>query len=268
MIKRTKKYLLQASKAFYLAAILSSLASLNSLANATDLYRQTQYKTSYKNCARSQDSCSYYQIDYPILAAKSPAAQAINRQLQSQIFGKVTPEQAAAKFLNEYAKDQVVGGASFAWAMKRQVQVEAYTERLLSLRDYTYEFKGGAHGHHQTQFYNFDLQSGQALTLSDLFRPGYEKPLTALAETIFREQKGLTPQQSLAAANYTFPNNRFTLSKAILITPMGLTVYYNPYEIASYAQGITEIEVPFYQIEDWLKDANKPNSLVNQLRQE
>lgn len=248
-----------------LGIILSALVSLSGSAGSADLYRQTQYKTTYQHCVRSQDSCSYYQVDYPILAASTPAAQAINRQLLASLFGKFSPEQEAAQFLNDYAQNGLQS-PPLPWAMLRRVRVEAYTERLLSLRDYTYEFRGGAHGEHQTQFYNFDLQTGLPLNLKDLFRAGYEKPLTALAEQIFREQKALTPKQSLAEANYTFPNNRFQLSQAILITATGLLVHYAPYEIASYAQGTTEIEVPFYQLEDWLKDLDKPNSLINQLQ--
>lgn len=244
---------------------LGALLSLGLQGQAGELYRQTQYKTSYQKCDRSQDNCSYYQVEYPILAAQTPAGQAINRQLYSAIFGNSTPEQQAAQFLKDYAKDGQQGAVN-PWALQRQVQIEAFTERLVSLRDYTYDFRGGAHGNHLTQFYNFDLQTGRKLSLNDLFRTGYEKPLTALAEQIFREQNDLTPQASLAAANYTFPNNRFVLSKTILITAMGLVVHYNPYEIASFSQGTTEIEVPFYQLEDWLKDADKPNSLINQLQ--
>ena len=265
MLKDLKKHLTQAPKVLSLLAVLTSLPGFTGLAQAGDLYRQTQYKSTYKNCSRSQDNCTYYQVDYPILATSTPAAEAINKQIYSQVFGKISPEQTAAKFFTDFANDQA-NGASFAWALQRQVRVESYSDRLLSLRDSAYEFRGGAHGNYNTQFHNFDLQTGKALKLSDIFRPGYEKPLTALAEQIFREQRGIPAGQSLAAANFSFPKNRFQLSQTILITPMGLHVYYNPYEIASFAQGSTEIEVPFYQIEDWLKEADQPHSLINQLR--
>jgi hypothetical protein len=59
--------------------------------------------------------------------------------------------------------------------------------------------------------------------------------------------KNLKPNQSLEG-EFWFDNNKFHLNENFLFTKTGITFFYNEYEIACYACGTTEIEIPYKNI--------------------
>ena len=69
-----------------------------------------------------------------------------------------------------------------------------------------------------------------------------------IGEQKFRKDKGIAPGVSLRQAGYSFDNDRFRLPDNFAIGPKGLTFLYNLYEIASYAQGITELLIEYGEI--------------------
>ncbi|MEC5164554.1 hypothetical protein RCH18_000270 [Flavobacterium sp. PL11] len=49
-----------------------------------------------------------------------------------------------------------------------------------------------------------------------------------------------------------FENERFQLPQNIFFTDTGLLLYYNIYEIASYADGATEMLFPYTEVNEFL----------------
>jgi hypothetical protein len=121
----------------------------------------------------------------------------------------------------------------------------------LSFSDYSYT--GGAHPNSNLTYLNFEVSTGKTLALSDLMKPGFEKQLTAIAEKDFRKRKGLAPQASLAEAGYDFDDDQFKLNDNFAVTKDGLVFYYNPYEIAAYAGGPTELVIKWSEIKGLIK---------------
>jgi hypothetical protein len=65
--------------------------------------------------------------------------------------------------------------------------------------------------------------------------------------------KGLKPADSLKHAGYEFPHDAFALNDNFSIGANGITFFYNPYEIASYADGPTELLMTYREINELIK---------------
>jgi len=129
-----------------------------------------------------------------------------------------------------------------------------------------YVYMGGAHGLETRNYYNFDLKTGKALTEKDLFKSNYESELSEIIKkriveesTEMKETKETEPILSLEDTDFWAdsikPNGNF------YITDESINYVFNPYEIAPYYMGQTEVTIPFNR----LKNLLKPNSLINYL---
>jgi hypothetical protein len=96
----------------------------------------------------------------------------------------------------------------------------------------------------QLTILNFDLRNGKIIQLSDLFKPGYGKPLKNLVEKQFIKQNGKS------AWNFTPGSGDFELADQFSITPQGLVFSYNQYEIGPYAAGMPEVIVSYNLISE------------------
>ncbi len=114
---------------------------------------------------------------------------------------------------------------------------------------------GGAHGNTTIRFENFNPRTGERVELADLFVSGYEAKLLPLAQDRFREVRAIEEGVTLADAGFSFSENvAFTLSDNFAVEKDGLTFYYNPYEVAPYALGATELTLSYEELDGLLKE--------------
>ena len=100
---------------------------------------------------------------------------------------------------------------------------------------------GGAHPNSYLEYYNISKETGDTLSLGNLFVQGFEKKLNELVDAAFRKANNLKPGDNLADKGGLF-ENKITFNYNWLVNKDGsLTFYYNQYEIASYAQGPIEV---------------------------
>jgi len=125
---------------------------------------------------------------------------------------------------------------------------------------------GGAHGLETRNYFNFDLKTGQLITENDLFKPNYKAKLAEIIKKQIVEEskeskdsKDTEPILSLEDTDFWTdsikPNGNF------YITDEGINYVFNPYEIAPYYMGQTEVTLHYNLIKDLLKH----NSIVTYL---
>lgn len=105
-------------------------------------------------------------------------------------------------------------------------------------------YEGGAHGVNQRIVMNFDNETGQLLTLADVFVVGHEQTLSKLLTDKLLEKTDTKDVDELRQKGYLysmdmFPTENFVLDKD------GITFIYNAYEIAPYEQGIIELNIDY-----------------------
>ena len=141
------------------------------------------------------------------------------------------------RFKEEFEESAMVWDASF------DGEVTYQSSELISIAINSYVNSGGAHGNSNVTFFNFDT-SGKLLSFNDLLTNNSE--LTTKVKSYFDEEtEGNT-------TSYFF-GEEFHLPANIGFNDEGVIFFYNVYEIASYADGVTEFTIPFEEIESFLK---------------
>ena len=104
-----------------------------------------------------------------------------------------------------------------------------------------------------------DLNTGQPLILKDIFVDGFEIPLTNILTEKLRKMNNLPRTSKLSEHGFfvdeVIPNTNF------YVTGTGIGFFYNHYEIAPYANGPTDIFLPFGELTDILKKTSPLNTL-------
>ena len=147
---------------------------------------------------------------------------------------------------NESLYETMPDAGSLNWILLKFMHILYNDNNLLTyyLLDYTYT--GGAHGMETNNFTVVNIKTGEALTLNDLFKPGYETQLTSLLTSKLKLMAKTGPEEKLSDHGFFVddisPNSNF------YITASGIGFFYNHYEIAPYASGQTDILLTFHDL--------------------
>lgn len=109
------------------------------------------------------------------------------------------------------------------------------------------DYSGGVHEMYGTDADVFDLTTGEAVAEPDLFAPGYEDGVAALLAKAFEAYLAQEELEEDMFFGLPRPNGNFTVSEE------GVTWIYNPYEIAPYATGATELTVRWSDLKPYLR---------------
>lgn len=137
--------------------------------------------------------------------------------------------------------------------------------RIYSYGINRYVFMGGAHGLSTTNYLNFNLLNGQKITESDLFVDNYIPKLSELIKIRIVEQslEDKTKKPILNLDNTDFWTDAIKPNGNFYITDESINYVYNPYEIAPYYMGQTEVVLPFYRLIEILRPNNVITYLIN-----
>jgi hypothetical protein len=133
--------------------------------------------------------------------------------------------------------------SSFSWSKEITMHALHNERNFLTLQFSKYVFTGGSHGLLMHDYLVMDLESGKKLRLEDLFIPGYQDELTALINKAVRNMYSVKPEESLKERGFftdlVEPHQNFYINSD------GIGFYYNYYMISSYANGPTDVFIPF-----------------------
>jgi len=200
-------------------------------------------------------------ISYPVFSDPQ-----INTFIEQQTMESADPEKSY-KTYKEYASDFIKGFDDFqkenkdriqTWFLDIRNEVVNHDPAYLSMIRKYVNFSGGAHPNTVHVYLNYDPIKHREILLDSLLLPGSRPKLNAIAEKIFRKNEKLSPTESLKD-KYFFENDVFKLNDNFTISDEGLKFLYNPYEIKAYVYGITELSIPFSE----LQAIARPNSLLS-----
>lgn len=113
-------------------------------------------------------------------------------------------------------------------------------------------YEGGAHGINQRIVMNFDNHTGKLLTLADVFLQGFEMPLNEKLQAKLMEITDTKDMDALHEKGYLYSMDIFA-PENFCLGDDAITFIYNPYEIASYSEGIIEVELDYSELKDILR---------------
>jgi hypothetical protein len=110
----------------------------------------------------------------------------------------------------------------------------------LVLEDAVAEYTGGAHGTYSSSYQNLDLTASRSWRLDDIVRDtAHLKPLL---ETAVRAHFKIKTGEQLGSRLLV---DHVPVTPNVYLTPSGLVFVYQPYEIASYADGVIQLFIPY-----------------------
>ena len=210
------------------------------------------------NCNPS-DTCTYFKVDY--LEASGKSKDKINSLLMSEVLANVSfgdskypsLQIAADSFMTSFVsfRKEVPEGAQF-WYFEYFMSVDNQTPKIVSISGSNSSYMGGAHPNTYVTFLNINKETGDTVSLSNIFAAGFEKKLNALVDAKFRRMKGLKPGDNLMEKGDLFENKIEFNYNWSTTKEGGIMFYYNPYEIAAYVFGPTELVLTKQEIEGLL----------------
>ena len=227
-------------------------------------FSDKSFMKSYNNCSPN-DTCTYFKVDY-IEAVSGNNMDKVNKFITNIVnsgvsFGETTPptiQAAADSFMAQYVSTRKEFPESPQyWYLELTVTANLDNQKMISISSGNSSFMGGAHPNSYLEYYNLSRETGDTLSLGNLFAAGFEKKLNELIDAAFRKANNLKPGDDLAEKGGLF-ENKITFNYNWKVNNDGsLTFYYNPYEIAPYSSGPIEVTLTKEEIAPLLS-ANSP----------
>lgn len=199
------------------------------------------------------------EIVYPKLNGNSKVAKTINTTITSEISKSIqfsdtinnnlSITEAIAKFEDEYMDFvKQFPTTQMKWSTTVDGEVSYQSAEVITVGLNTYANTGGAHGNGFIKLLNFDAKTGKLLNRNAIIKDTVA--LSKLAKMYFL--KATETKEVDGKIDYFFWGKGFHLPEQIGFTDDGLLLLYNTYDIASYAQGITEFTIPYSDVDDFL----------------
>lgn len=231
--------------------LLVLIVTISCNEEVTNILTSENFSEEFKgNCL--SDDCAKVTIDYCKIVGEKEITDKINFTVGNSIIyylkgnyekniRATTITEAANNFLKSYENDKKEFPDLSPYEVEIAITNSYSSPSVLCLKTDFYSFTGGAHGNGSIKFLNFDPLTGDLKTTSSLVKD--KKEFSDYAEKVFRKEKNIPEEDMINSTGFWFENDKFYLPESIGISKTEIIIIYNPYEIASYADGPIEIRI-------------------------
>lgn len=236
----------------------------NSLSEKADSVTLATYNDSITHYIMGDTSLPAFRINislqYPYPNDTTKDAKKAKATFLTNVFGQeyaqFSPEAAVKNYIdnniNQY-KSEVESQAtknpkkikSEVW-MNYQTMIStetAYNQRgIWSYTCTSYVYTGGAHGLQTTTCFVYDIYENAPINLADIFSVENQPKILELIKADIKNRDN----------SDIYWIDQVTVSENFTVSEKGITWYYNPYEIAPYYVGITEVTLPYSSISQYI----------------
>jgi hypothetical protein len=209
----------------------------------------------------SNDKYPEITVSIPVAQGKTALADSINKKVFSVLkeiiyFGEkpytaTNYDSLLSAFISSYEKLKTdFPEDEFGWEATIEGAIKYQSNSVLNIEIKHYTYTGGAHGYQGLRSILFDPKTAVFLNNDKLFKD--KNAFKAFAEKEFRRKFKIPEGNTINATKFLFEEDVFQLPQNIFYTDKGLLLYYNPYEIASYADGPQELLLPYNEVQDFL----------------
>lgn len=210
--------------------------------NVSSSSAEISFRESQREFSYSGTTMLTLSIQYPeIRLADNPQTQArINSRFRAQAadFSRYAAGPLYRQAVRDYRNAQTHGYPFRAYDAVMKYEVTFNQDcHLSSYRD-RYEFTGGAHGNTVRASDTFSLKSGRRFALSHFFAPGLNYRRLVLTKILEQADHNMQQNPGIYFEDYRHLILKYFNPESYYLTPDGVAVYYQQYEIAPYATGI------------------------------
>lgn len=232
--------------------VVCLLSTTNVFAQESPSPTSSNSKFAFETNTFSQEDFGYMvKVEYPRITDGRFSAErlkALNRMIREYVEKMFT---ATAEEFEEGSNEMMVelptaGKDEFMVSY----EIKRFDDRYLSIKFdvYTYS-QGAAHGLGFTDGLNYDLRNNRFVALDELFIPqsGYIQQVSDFAVALLRQQLGEESADWIEDGAGPNAEN----FKSFGIGDQGLFFYFSSYQVACYAAGTPEVEIPFAYLAGW-----------------
>ena len=215
-----------------------------------------------------------FNIDFPVQFSDQNVLSKLKSMIFKELFGENFADYAEDSLLTDYAaalgKEYIDNNADFAkritdgsrLSFNNAIILDGFAlhhdQHVFSYGISRFVDFGGAHPNRTRLFYNFDLRDGSIITEDEIFKEGYQTELSEIIKTKLLGDLNAnedTPfMENFDNSDYypeeIKPNGNFYIHKE------AINYIFNPYEIAPYYIGETEVVLPYDLITHLMKEGN------------
>ena len=216
-------------------------------------------KVSVENCIPEEENCTYISIEIPWALDYETRSKKINRKVEEHVIQLIdyqeennfkNLEDLSENFIEDYeSTSKEFPEENIPWEASILGRISHRSSDLISIEFDLALFTGGAHGYTSLSYINFNSKTGDQLSKKDIF----EDKFIDYAENIFRLKNNIPKDQPINSTGLLFENDRFQLPKNIGFSKNKIILRYNAYEVASYAEGGIQLEIPIQDVEEFIK---------------
>jgi hypothetical protein len=173
----------------------------------------------------------------------------------------ILTEKAFYNLYKELNTDWHDSGSSFDWLKETSMSVTYNSNYFLCLEYLDYVYSGGAHGMASLTYDIFNLRTGKTLDFQDFFIEDSSEKLTQILTLQIRSDKQIPDSIPLTKAGYFI--DKIKPGNNMYMNGSGIGFVYNPYEIAPYSTGITNIFIDYNQLAGLLNEHAALNKTIN-----
>ncbi|MGB3143510.1 MAG: DUF3298 and DUF4163 domain-containing protein [Maribacter sp.] len=214
------------------------------------------YEISNNTC----ENCTSVHISIPKALNQTQIAETINTALREEIISLLNFDEqtnienlqdAITSFSSDYKNlNEKFPEESTPWEAKIEGEVTFESKKFLTIKLDSYIFTGGAHGYSTVRFLNFDVENGLEIENDQLVKN--HDAFFSFAEQKFREHENIPENSNINSTGFMFEEEVFTLPANMGYALNGIQLFYEPYEIASYADGPILLTIPFAEANPYL----------------
>lgn len=215
--------------------------------SATVNMRQIKKSFEYNNKEMLTLSIRYPWISIP---GNHNAQNRINNQISTQVnkYYKYASDKLYSQAVDGY-KDSIKNNFPFHPYEAYMEYVPTYNENcFLSLYYDRYEFTGGAHGNTIRSSDTWELCRGTNIPLYCFFSPGVDYKSFLINEITRQAETDMKLEPNIYFENYKSLISENFNPESYFMTPDGISIYYQQYEIAPYSTGIVVFNIPYSKI--------------------
>lgn len=162
----------------------------------------------------------------------------------------------ADDLFKEFAESAGEHNLFAGWEINRSIRPAGKLGILQSIECSEMSYLGGAHPNSVWVYQVVDLSNGKTVRLSELIAAESMEAFNRLRFKKF-ESDWNSRGEDLKWQDYFFPESfveggPFYQNENFYVRPEGITFFYNQYEIAPYASGVTELTLPWKDLEPLL----------------
>lgn len=217
-------------------------------------------KLEFENNQLERTDAAHIKVLYPRAKGTDAISKKLNTDIEQFVANELnlTDEQtkmstipdAMTHFDTEYKNFKAeYKDSSQLWEATVDGEVAYLSDDILCISMQSYTDTGGAHGNQRVTFLNYNPKTGERLDQKQLITD-----MEAYKDTakLYFKKEVKSEAEDGSMTDFFFGQD-FQLPETIGFSETGMILLYNNYEIASYAQGVTEFTIPYADTKSFLK---------------